>query len=455
MVLDFLIQHRTRERRFVAFVVAPLAVAVHVDDDILLELLPKLDGQLRDVEAGVRIFAVDVEDRHFEHLGDVSAVARRSAVAGPSREADLIVDDDMDRAAGLVALKLREVERLGDETLPRDGGVAVDQERHAQLPLRIDAALLGPRPPFDDRVDRFEMARIRRQGQVDLVSLCGDAIAGEAEVVLDVAVAHHRIGEIVFVELGEDVGVGLGEDVREDVEPTAVSHAHDDFEDAGVGAAFDDGVEERDRRLGAFHREALLALKLRVQKLLEQLGVVQFHQDADPFASALVGQVVARLHFLLEPFANLRVGDVHVFDADGSAVGFAEGVDQLAERAAFEAEEMAGVERLVHVEFGEPEAGEVELRREGRRRAERIKRRQEVAQAAVGVDELDDAGLLRGARRRGRLLGDAEFEAVEEEPPRFRDGGRVGLPTLVLGVEKFEVQLRGEVRSAHKYKSVG
>ena len=42
------------ERGFVAFVVAVLAVAVHVDDDVLVERLAELDGQLGDVQAPLR-----------------------------------------------------------------------------------------------------------------------------------------------------------------------------------------------------------------------------------------------------------------------------------------------------------------------------------------------------------------------------------------------------------------
>ena len=45
--------------------------------------------------------------------------------------------------------------------------------------------------------------------------------------------------------------------------------------DAQVGGLLDDGVEDRDERLGPFEREPLLAEVAGVQELLEQLGVVQ------------------------------------------------------------------------------------------------------------------------------------------------------------------------------------
>ena len=59
-----------------------------------------------------------------------------------------------------------------------------------------------------------------------------DVIGREAEVILDVAVAADRLGQVVALELVEDHPVGLVEDVRQHVEPPAVRHAHDDLPDA-------------------------------------------------------------------------------------------------------------------------------------------------------------------------------------------------------------------------------
>ena len=60
--------------------------------------------------------------------------------------------------------------------------------------------------------------------------------------------------------------------------------------------------------------------------------------------AAKFGLVAARLHAFLEPAADARVLDVHVLDADGPAVGLAQGGEQFAQGAARQAEERAGVE---------------------------------------------------------------------------------------------------------------
>ena len=81
LLLDHLRLQRLRVRRLVALVVAPLAVADHVDDHVALELLAELERQLRDRDARLRVLGVDVEDRRLDELGDVGAVLRAIAAS--------------------------------------------------------------------------------------------------------------------------------------------------------------------------------------------------------------------------------------------------------------------------------------------------------------------------------------------------------------------------------------
>ena len=77
--LDLAVHQRLGERRLVPLVVAVPAVADHVDDDVLAERLAEVERQLADVDDRLGVLAVDVEDRHLDHLGDVGAVAGRAA----------------------------------------------------------------------------------------------------------------------------------------------------------------------------------------------------------------------------------------------------------------------------------------------------------------------------------------------------------------------------------------
>src|SRR5205823_10876742 len=110
-------------------------------------------------------------------------------------------------------------------------------------------------------------------------------------------------------------------------------------------------------------------------------------EDVELHGAVEVGPVAARLHALLEPAADARVLDVQVLDADGAAVGLAEGVEQLAQGGARQADEVAGVEGAVEIAFVEAELGEVQQRVAGALLAERVEVGQEVAEVAVGVDE--------------------------------------------------------------------
>ena len=83
------------------------AIAEHVDDNRLVEFLPIFDRDLGRKYNGFRIVAIDVEDRRVDHLGDVRRIWRRARVTRIGRETDLVVDDEVDRTAGAVALQVR------------------------------------------------------------------------------------------------------------------------------------------------------------------------------------------------------------------------------------------------------------------------------------------------------------------------------------------------------------
>ena len=97
-------------------------------------------------------------------------------------------------------------------------------------------------------------------------------------------------------------------------------HADDDFLDAGRAARLDQVVEQRDQRVAAFEREALLADVVGVQVALESLGRGQLPQDV-----ALLLRAEALLHapdleLVLQPQALLGVGHVRELGADRAAV---------------------------------------------------------------------------------------------------------------------------------------
>ena len=115
------------------------AVADQVDQDVVAELLAEGEGEAHGADAGGNVVGVDVDDRHVKALGEVRGPARRAGIVGIGREADLVVGDDVDSAADLVAVERLQVEGLCDDPLGGEGGVAVDHDRHGCVRVLVGA----------------------------------------------------------------------------------------------------------------------------------------------------------------------------------------------------------------------------------------------------------------------------------------------------------------------------
>ncbi len=164
---DHVVHVRVGHRRVVALVVAAAPVAQHVDDDVLVELLPEIHRQPGHPVAGLRVVAVDVEDRRADHLGDVGAVLAGPGVVRRGGEPDLVVDDDVDGAADPVAGQHRHVQRLGHHALAGERGVAVQHHRHHREAgfggALVEQVLAGADQPFQHRVDGLQVRRVGGQ----------------------------------------------------------------------------------------------------------------------------------------------------------------------------------------------------------------------------------------------------------------------------------------------------
>ena len=121
--------------------------------------------------------------------------------------------------------------------------------------------------------------RVGGQLDRDVLAGAGHELARLPEVVLHVAGALHRVGVDLALELLEELVVALADDVGEHVEPPAVRHADDGAVEVGVGGRLEDGVEDRDGRLGALEPEPLLAHVLGGEELLERLRRVEALED--------------------------------------------------------------------------------------------------------------------------------------------------------------------------------
>jgi hypothetical protein len=238
-----------------------------------------------------------VEDRSLDHLGHVGRIDARARRLRGGREADLVVDHDVDRPSDVIAGKLTHVEGLGHHALTGEGGVPVDQERQVRVVLdhRFDVGpvarsndhvLFGAHDALDHRRDRFEVRRVRGHGDVDGRAAGVLELSARALVVLDVPAALHALGVQVPFELREDVVVGLADHVGQHVQAPAVRHADDGLFGSLVGRHVEDRAQGHDRGLGAFEAETFLADVARVQEPFEDLGLGQRLEDPVLFVDA-------------------------------------------------------------------------------------------------------------------------------------------------------------------------
>src|SRR3546814_20663633 len=75
-----------------------------------------------------RSVAVHVEDRRLDDVRRRGAVGPRARVRRRRGEADLVVDDDVDRAADAIAATVGGGQRLRDQSLPDERRVAMQPQ---------------------------------------------------------------------------------------------------------------------------------------------------------------------------------------------------------------------------------------------------------------------------------------------------------------------------------------
>ena len=265
--------------------------------------------------------------------------------------------------------------------------------QHRELAAPVEDVLLGPGDALQHGVHGLEVARVGGHRGLDRRPAERAELSLGAQVVLDVAGALDRPRVDVALELAEDLGVALADDVGQHVQPAAVRHADADLDQAVVGRLLADLVQHHDRGLATLQREPLLADELGLQEGLEDLGLVELVQDPQVL---LAGQRLVRpLHPVLDPLALRGLLDVHVLDADGATVGVAQDAEDLAHlHQTLAAGERAGGELAVQVPQSQAVGLHIEVVVAALPVLQRVGVGHQVTPDPVGVDHLEDAGLL-------------------------------------------------------------
>lgn len=94
---NLLVHHRLREAWLVHLVVSVEAETNHVDQDVFLVFVPVADHELGTADHGFGVTRVHTEDGHTERLNDISRILETTVVVWVSREAHLVVRDNVHR----------------------------------------------------------------------------------------------------------------------------------------------------------------------------------------------------------------------------------------------------------------------------------------------------------------------------------------------------------------------
>ena len=476
MRLDALVQQRLRVRRLIAFVVPVPAISHEVDQEIAAELRAVGHRNPHGGHARLRVVGVDMEDRHLETLRQVARESRGPRVGGIGGEADLVVHDDVQRAAHIVAGQVGEVERLGHHTLTRERGVAVNADRDHRLHVahggRVGLALVCARVPLQHRIHDLEVARVRHERQMHHVAMPRDPGTIEAQVIFHIAGGRAGQVTVLALELGEDVVERLAEHVAEHIDAAAVRHGYGHVPCPGPHRFLDGGVEHGHERVRPFDGKALEAHEGAPEEPLEPVDFSEAGEERLLLVAAQRARELFGGEHLAEPLTLLFGAAMHELHGEVARIPVLQALGHVEAGA-----QVGKAQRLAthmrEVGFGDAVVLGRQFTRAGRRCAERVELHGEIAVAPDGVqvtgnaddflgeelvggkvgrsgddglrggggtccrrtcgfDGLGGLGLVR--LRRDRATGEL-FGEEEELAPRIADGG--GVPSIRL------VDLRG------------
>ena len=140
------------------------------------------------------------------------------------------------------------------------------------------------------------------------------------------------------------------------------------------------------------------------------------------FFAAEVQAIARAFHSFLQPVTDEAVVDVHELHTNGTAIGIAQPIDDIAERQRIAATHRLARKAAIQILVCESVEFEIQLRRRRSRNIQRIELGRHVASDAVVADELIHAFLKDGS---GRIFDRPAVAAgpgiIEDAPrPEFR-----------------------------------
>ena len=226
--MDLLIHQRLGNHRFIRLVVTVTPVTDQVDNHILVEMFAILKGDTGNKYHSLRVVTVNVEHRYVDHPGYIAAVEGRACITlDIGGKTDLVIDDDVHRATGLVTPRLGKVECLCNHSLARECSVTVYHHRqHTVARAFLPAVLAGTYRTLHDRAHNFQMRRVKCHGKVNRSSRC---IYIRSKPLVIFHVAGTVCIQTLLLEFPEQQFRRLSKNIDQHIQAATVCHAKHDF----------------------------------------------------------------------------------------------------------------------------------------------------------------------------------------------------------------------------------
>src|SRR5262249_31058815 len=101
-------------------------------------------------------------------------------------------------------------------------------------------SLPGARLSFYHRIDGLQMARVRRESDLNLGARSEPAHRVITEMIFHVAIAGDQIGNVILAKLREDDLERFAQKIRQNVKPPAMRHSHANLFNAALGTVVED-----------------------------------------------------------------------------------------------------------------------------------------------------------------------------------------------------------------------
>src|SRR5215467_3004596 len=119
------IEHWLCKGRLISFVVSESPITIEIDNYVSFELLSKIHRQSDNMNGGFRIIPVHVKDGNLEHLRHIRGIHSGSPLWRRGGKSDLIIDNDMQRPADMISVKLAQIQSLLGYSFSRETSVAM------------------------------------------------------------------------------------------------------------------------------------------------------------------------------------------------------------------------------------------------------------------------------------------------------------------------------------------